>query len=229
MLRQINYANLLLKRLALSYVTTLGDWNDVRTSIEKKEDKDMKRQRLIDIRSCLNSRINDHLDCTVFGPRCQFLCQSIYEKLPLELRELVYGSLFAEPRVKITDFYLDVTESDCGEAHFPPGLFNIIKAAPYAHVFQDLYAHIAVRIEMLKIWYQNTTFMFDDSVELDDKETDGIASLDLISFFQHDQCANYKLRDVVRTIELALPLPRHRSEERLLSSHQTRPWFEISQ
>lgn len=198
-------------------MTTLGDHTDARISLLKKKDRDVKRQRLIDIRSCQDSRIDEHLECTVFGPRCHSLCHLIYPKLPLELRDAIYECLFAESRVQVIMLDRQVHIGGNSKLQYRFDFFDMYDAVPYAHIFKDAYTPIAVRTEMLRIWSRNTKFTFDDSRALGRPDA-STTSLALISFFDTDRCAIYELGDIIRYIELTLLLPRYHSKYWLLSS-----------
>ncbi|KAH7381431.1 hypothetical protein DE146DRAFT_760863 [Phaeosphaeria sp. MPI-PUGE-AT-0046c] len=201
MLRNMNYVGVLLQRLAISYMTAVHEPNDSRTPKAKKKEWDIKRQRLATIRSGLSARIDEHLDTTIFGPRCQAFCRQMYQKLPLEMREVVYGYLFPNSKIRVSSSYLKVPPRPSEEPYFPREFFEMIEAESHAHVFKDAFAEANMRTEMLKTWYKKTTFQIDDAATQYNRFSR------LIQFFDFDRCASYNLHELVRAIEITLPTP----------------------
>ncbi|KAI4702651.1 hypothetical protein J4E89_010372 [Alternaria sp. Ai002NY15] len=98
------------------------------------------------------------------GPRCRALFQGIRDRLPKELREMVFEHIFQGTYVLLEANDLEADNAD----DTPPCVkADIGRHYPYSYLLKPGYIHdSAIRTELIEAWFRTSNFIITDAALL---------------------------------------------------------------
>ncbi|KAF1850366.1 uncharacterized protein K460DRAFT_390885 [Cucurbitaria berberidis CBS 394.84] len=147
--------------------------------------------------SSLQDEISKYIELYA-APKCRELCDLMYDKLPRELREMVYKYILRGPK-KLFDAHVlspsswplpTVSGFNYPTPNDSSSLSFHRDNVTFSHVFYDAFAGPHIRPEIIESWYRAKTFTFTDCEVI-------------ASFLERDYWGcNVDLRSCVKNIEI---------------------------